>query len=174
MHKVLVIDDQPAVLDALQLLFDIHDIPCVTASTPEEALRLVDSEAIGAVVQDMNFDPGETGGEAGVALFRRLKAARPELPILLITAWTSLETAVQMVKEGATDYLAKPWDDRKLIDTVRQLLHDGRADRHREPSRDELASRHELCGQTWCPFETPLRPQSTWHSRSTWIVSSTT
>ncbi len=69
-----------------------------------------------------NFAPGQTGGEAGIELFRRLRSLDPELPILLITAWTSLETAVQLVKEGASDYLAKPWDDRKLVDNVRELL----------------------------------------------------
>jgi len=153
MRKVLVIDDQPAVLDALRLLFEIHDIPCLTTSTLEEALGLAASEEIGAVVQDMNFAPGETSGDQGVALFRRLKAARPELPILLITAWTSLETAVQMVKEGATDYLAKPWDDRKLLGTVRQLLKDDteaspplERDEPIARSPDRLAARHDLCG----------------------------
>ncbi len=122
MRQVLVIDDQTAVRDALRLLFEIHDIPCIVASDPKEALRLAATDAVGAVVQDMNFEPGETDGEQGINLFRRLRTARPELPILLITAWTSLETAVQLVKEGATDYLAKPWDDRKLLATVRQLL----------------------------------------------------
>ncbi len=154
MHQVLVIDDQPAVLDALRLLFDIHDIPCVTTSDPDEALRLATGGSVGAVVQDMNFEPGETSGDQGVALFRRLRAARPELPILLITAWTSLETAVQLVKEGATDYLAKPWDDRKLLATVRQLLATDTANlgggetpaTSPAPSPEELASKHELCG----------------------------
>ncbi len=146
MKKVLVIDDQPAVLDALSLLFEIHDLPCVTAQEPAEALRLANGDEVGVVVQDMNFEPGETSGEEGVALFRRIKAARPELPILLITAWTSLETAVQLVKEGATDYLAKPWDDRKLLDTVRQLLT------HDAPTTDTgtaaglLTDEHDLCG----------------------------
>ncbi|MEM7356828.1 MAG: sigma 54-interacting transcriptional regulator, partial [Acidobacteriota bacterium] len=152
MRKVLVIDDQPAVLEALRLLFEIHDIPCATTSDPDEALRFARDEAIAAVVQDMNFDPGETGGEQGVDLFRRLKAARPELPILLITAWTSLETAVQMVKEGATDYLAKPWDDRKLLATVHQLLADrseaaaGPAEGHEAGQEDDLVSAPSLPG----------------------------
>ncbi|MEM7585811.1 MAG: sigma-54 dependent transcriptional regulator [Acidobacteriota bacterium] len=160
MQQVLVIDDQPAVLDALRLLFEIHDIPCVTTSDPDEALALATGGTVGAVVQDMNFDPGETSGEQGIDLFRRLKQARPELPILLITAWTSLETAVQLVKEGATDYLAKPWDDRKLLETVRQLLGLGGAEAAEAEARgvaasraaasggtrDALAAEHELCG----------------------------
>ncbi len=146
MKKVLVIDDQPAVLDALGLLFEIHDVPCVTAQEPAEALRLATGGEVGVVVQDMNFEPGETSGEEGVALFRRIKTARPELPILLITAWTSLETAVQLVKEGATDYLAKPWDDRKLLGTVRQLLTQGPPAAAGDEPGAELAGDHDLCG----------------------------
>ncbi|MCP4661071.1 MAG: response regulator, partial [bacterium] len=115
---VLIIDDQPAVREALQVLFEIHDLPCRTASTAEEALGIVRREPIGVAIQDMNFERGRTSGDEGVALFRRLKAIDPDLPVLLITAWTSLETAVQLVKEGASDYLAKPWDDRALVDNV--------------------------------------------------------
>ncbi|HKR64835.1 MAG TPA: sigma-54 dependent transcriptional regulator, partial [Thermoanaerobaculia bacterium] len=94
-----------------------------------------------------------TGGEEGVALFRRIRALDPDLPILLMTAWTSLETAVQLVKEGATDYMAKPWDDTKLVATVRALMHarEVRADEERERttrtrSRESLARTHDLRG----------------------------
>ncbi len=147
MKTVLVIDDQPAVRDALRLLFEIHDIPCLTASVPEEALALARTAGVGAVVQDMNFEPGETSGDQGIALFRALRAARPELPILLITAWTALETAVQMVKEGATDYLAKPWDDDKLVETVRELLRGQEpAAAAGEAAGEALGERHDLCG----------------------------
>ena len=80
----------------------------------------------------------------------------PGLPVLLLTAWTSLETAVQLVKEGASDYLAKPWDDEKLLASVRNLLRlrelqlenarlRGRARR----SWEDLAERHDLCGAVW-------------------------
>lgn len=143
MKKVLVVDDQPAVLDALGLLFEIHDVPCVSAREPAEALRLAAGDDIAVVVQDMNFEPGETGGEEGVALFRRIKAARPELPILLITAWTSLETAVRLVKEGASDYLAKPWDDEKLVANVRRLLEGRQHRRASEAPPARPAARRE-------------------------------
>ena len=128
---MLIVEDQPAVAGALRVLFNLHDIPAVVAPGPAAAERLVREGQVGLVLQDMNFTPGATGGEEGIALFRRVRALDPELPILLMTAWTSLETAVQLVKEGATDYLAKPWNDAKLVSTVRALLE--RRDRSARP-----------------------------------------
>ena len=122
MSRVLIVEDQPAVANALRLLFDLNDIESATARNPEAAMRAIERGEIDLVVQDMNFTPGATSGEEGIALFRRLRQMAPEVPVLVLTAWTSLETAVQLVKEGASDYLAKPWDDRKLVDTVRGLL----------------------------------------------------
>jgi DNA-binding NtrC family response regulator len=122
MPTILIVEDQPAVANALRLLFDLSDIETTTARTPEAALRAVERGEIDLVLQDMNFSPGATSGEEGIALFRRLRQIAPEVPVLVLTAWTSLETAVQLVKEGASDYMAKPWDDAKLVQTVRQLL----------------------------------------------------
>ncbi|HEX2060433.1 MAG TPA: sigma 54-interacting transcriptional regulator, partial [Thermoanaerobaculia bacterium] len=122
MPKVLIVEDQPAVAKALRMLFDLHDIESDVTSDPDAAARMVERGDVGLVLQDMNFTPGATSGAEGIALFRRVRALDPEMPILLMTAWTSLETAVQLVKEGASDYLAKPWDDAKLVATVRSLL----------------------------------------------------
>jgi DNA-binding NtrC family response regulator len=120
--KVLIIDDQEAVRTALQVLLEVHDLECVTASNPSEALRLVRTDDIGVVVQDMNFSKDTTSGEEGIALFRDIHALDPGLPVILITAWTSLETAVALVKEGASDYVSKPWDDHKLVLSIQNLL----------------------------------------------------
>jgi len=140
MLPVLVIDDNDAVCAALQVLFDIHGLPCQTASSPQEGLALVRKQRFGAVIQDMNFTEDNVSGEEGVRLFRALRREDPFLPILLITAWTSLETAVRLVKEGAHDYLGKPWDDRKLVEEVTHLLkREGSADRAEMEDAD-------LCG----------------------------
>ena len=151
--RVLVVEDQPAVAKAIRLLLEVHDLPCVTAASPGEALELVDREEFGAVLQDMNFGPSETDGARGVELFRRLRALDPELPILALTAWASLETAVAMVKEGASDYLAKPWDDAKLVATVRNLvrmreleLENQRLIEAQVRDRRELEARYDLGG----------------------------
>ena len=151
--KVLIVEDQPAVAKALRMLFDLNDIEAESTSSPEAALRMIERGDVDLLLQDMNFTPGAIGGEEGIDLFRRVRAADPELPVLLITAWTSLETAVQLVKEGASDYLAKPWDDAKLVTTVRNLLHmrelrreNGRLRAERTRTRAALAREHDLRG----------------------------
>src|SRR3954464_6119620 len=120
--KVLIADDQPAVCSALQLLFELHGLTSVVVNRPEDALDLIATEDIGAVVQDMNFTQEKTSGEEGVTLFRAIKKLDGDLPVVLLTAWSSLETAVSLVKEGASDYMAKPWDDDKLARVVNNLV----------------------------------------------------
>ena len=156
MLKVLLVDDQPAVRTALEVLFELHGLESLTAASPEEALDLVASEDIGAVVQDMNFTQHDTTGESGVALFRALRQLDADLPIVLLTAWGSFEVAVQLVKEGANDYLAKPWDDEKLVGIVRKLLQlrglQQENIRFRAQGlrmRRTLAARYDLCGMIY-------------------------
>ncbi|WP_255429015.1 response regulator [Saccharophagus sp. K07] len=122
-QKVLIVDDNPAVGKALHLLLSVHDIAAEIALTPQAACkRLEEDGSIALVVQDMNFSEATTSGEEGKALFYRLRLIRPDIPIILITAWTQLETAIELVKSGAADYVAKPWDDIKLVTTIKNLL----------------------------------------------------
>ena len=151
--RVLIVDDQAAVVTALQVLLDIHDISHVAASTPSQALEIASTETLGAVIQDMNFSPNETSGREGVELFRALRRAEPSLPILLVTAWASLEAAVELVKEGANDYLRKPWDDDLFINRLRDLLKMRRLEIENqrlrfmtEESQQTLAEEYDLCG----------------------------
>ncbi|HYI10018.1 MAG TPA: sigma-54 dependent transcriptional regulator [Thermoanaerobaculia bacterium] len=153
MSKVLIVEDQPAVAKALRMLFDLNDIEAEATTGPEGAMRAIARGGVDLVLQDMNFTPGTTSGEEGIALFRKLRQHDPELPVLLLTAWTSLETAVQLVKEGASDYLAKPWDDVKLLATVRNLLQiralkteNERLRGERTRSRSALGREHDLRG----------------------------
>jgi DNA-binding NtrC family response regulator len=141
--KVLVIDDQEAVRTALSVLLELHDLECLSASNPADALAAVRTEDVGCVIQDMNFSKDTTSGAEGIALFREIHELDPELPVVLLTAWTSLETAVALVKEGAADYLGKPWDDQKLVVTVQNLmdLRKTRDENRRLKGRDERARR---------------------------------
>ncbi len=122
MPTILVIDDNPAVATALETLFSLHDIDTRTASSPQAGLDALAEAPVDLVVQDMNFEADTTSGEEGEALFREIRARHPDLPVILLTAWTHLASAVELVKAGAADYLAKPWDDRKLMATVNNLL----------------------------------------------------
>jgi DNA-binding NtrC family response regulator len=153
MSRVLIVEDQPAVAHALEVLFGLHGIPCEVASGPGEALERVATGDVGVVLQDMNFSRSATSGAEGAALFRDVRRVDPEMPVLLMTAWTSLETAVELVREGATDYLAKPWDDEKLVASVRNLLRlralqaeNLHLKRERSAAREDLARQHDLVG----------------------------
>ena len=120
MAKILVVDDNQDILDALELLLTLHNYQVVTATDAKSALLAVTRQNIDMVIQDMNFSMGLTSGSEGKSLFSLIRQEKPNLPIVLITAWTQLETAVELVKQGAADYLQKPWDDQKLLQTVEQ------------------------------------------------------
>jgi len=150
-RRVLIVDDQPAVIQALDVLFDLNDIPHVSATSPRKALKIAAGEVLGAVIQDMNFTHREISGEEGIDLFHTLRRAQPDLPILLMTAWASLETAVELVREGAVDYIQKPWDDDKLLEIVSTILEARESElathqknEELEASRQALAKRHDL------------------------------
>ncbi len=153
MPTTLVIDDNKAVQTAIDVLFSLHDIDVLGADTPEEGLACIQQHNIDLVIQDMNFARDTTSGEEGIELFEQIRRVDPDLPVILLTAWTHLEQAVELVKAGAADYLAKPWDDTKLVTTARNLLELREAtqrERHhqqrRQKARDELASKFDLCG----------------------------
>src|SRR5688500_14508673 len=120
--RVLIVDDQPPVVKALSVLLDLNDLPHAIANTPDEALAVARAEPLAAVVQDMNFRPNETSGEAGAELFRQLRVLDPGLPVFLLTAWASLETAVELVREGAADYGPKPRDDGQPVAALRGVV----------------------------------------------------
>ena len=153
MRTVLIIDDNPAVGEALSLLLSLHDVRPLTALTPDDGLAMLERESVDVVIQDMNFTADTTSGEEGVELFRALRERHTDLPVILLTAWTHLETAVELVKAGAADYLAKPWDDAKLLQTVENLLELSESTREvnrtrleRRKRRDALQRKYDLDG----------------------------
>ena len=153
MPTILVIDDNPSVGTALDVLFSLHDLHTLRAESPDEGLALLAHEDVDLVIQDMNFECDTTSGDEGTELFHRIRAAHPDLPVILLTAWTHLESAIDLVKAGAADYLAKPWDDRKLLATVNNLLELGETRRElaqatagERKRRDALLKDYDLRG----------------------------
>ncbi len=156
MSTVLIIDDNPAVATALELLLSLHDLDALRATTPQAGLDVLASRSIDLVIQDMNFSADTTSGAEGEDLFRAIRAEHPDLPVILLTAWTHLDTAVSLVKAGAADYLAKPWDDQRLLATVKNLLELGEVNRalahetqQRKRSRESLLANLDTCGLVW-------------------------
>ncbi|MCK9684100.1 sigma-54-dependent transcriptional regulator [Scleromatobacter humisilvae] len=164
MRTVLIIDDNPGVGEALALALSLRDIRPLFAPGPEQGLALLDRERVDLVIQDMNFSADTTSGEEGVALFRAIRARHVDVPVVLLTAWTRLENAVELVKAGAADYLAKPWDDARLLATVENLLELAeagaevrRARTERRARKEALAARYRL-GDLVVESDATLRP----------------
>ncbi len=151
MATILVIDDNAAVLHALQTLFHLEGHQVICASQLSQVPTLL-TQPIDLVLQDMNFAKGEMSGEQGRALFYQIKQSRPELPIILMTAWASLDMVVELVKAGAADYIAKPWDDQRLLTTVNTMLQLGAVRQQqqqlaaREQERKAQFQGKDLCG----------------------------
>ncbi len=151
--KVLVIDDNPDVAQALKVLLTLNGMSAQHAPSPCGGLAALEKEHYDLVIQDMNFSKDMTSGEEGIELFQQIRDLKPDLPVILITAWTSLETAVQLVKSGASDYMAKPWDDEKLVTTIRNLLELNELQQQqiqhataRQQQGQALAQQFDLCG----------------------------
>jgi DNA-binding NtrC family response regulator len=130
----------------------LHEIRTLIAATPPKGLATLARERVDLVIADMNFSADTTSGEEGATLFRAIRAQQPDLPVVLLTAWTHLESAVQLVKAGAADYIGKPWDNDKLLATVENLLELAEATRERQRLQDEqrrrrerLAEQYDLC-----------------------------
>ena len=120
---ILIVDDDPSVLASLGLLLKQHGIRSLGARTPAEALAKLETSAVELVLQDMNFSRA-TSGEEGLSLLAAIRERRPELPVILITAWGSIGLAVEGIKAGAADFITKPWSNEQLlrsVDTVRSL-----------------------------------------------------
>ena len=122
MNTVLVIDDNPAVGIALDVLLGLHDIRTVSATSPEAGLALLDSEPVDLVLQDMNFTADTTSGEEGVALFEQIRARHPDLPVILLTAWTHIGCSGRPRDQGRRRGLP-----RETVERRPQAAGDGRA-----------------------------------------------
>ncbi len=118
---VLIVDDATEVVHSLSLLLKRNGFRPVTAHGPEQALAQLESEAIDAVIQDMNFSRN-TSGEEGMALLALIRARQPRLPVILLTGWGSIALAVRGVKAGASDFLTKPWNNDELLRVLRTAL----------------------------------------------------
>jgi DNA-binding NtrC family response regulator len=130
--QVLIADDQPAVLEALRLLLKEEGWRVVTAARPVEILKAVESHALDAVVMDLNYARDTTSGKEGLDVLTRLRALDATVPIIVMTAYGSVQGAVEAMRRGAADYIEKPWDDERLVTILRTQIELSRARRANE------------------------------------------
>jgi DNA-binding NtrC family response regulator len=148
--KILIIDDDFAVRASLSLLLKQNDFDTIAANGPEEAMSTLRDNKFDLIVLDMNFTM-ETSGEEGLKLLKEIKSLLPTIPVILITAWGSIELAVQGMKLGALDFITKPWNNEHFLQSVRTTLHlsaqMGKGETHSRKQLDEIYNFDDLIGR---------------------------
>ena len=117
--RILIADDQADILNALKLLLSDEGYEVAEARSPAEALERLEATDFDLAILDLNYTRDTTSGQEGLDLLERIRALDPTLPAVVITAWSSVAGAVEAMRRGARDYVEKPWDDDRLLTTVR-------------------------------------------------------
>src|SRR5512133_1613815 len=116
--RALIADDREDVRLALELLLKRSGHRSEGVGSPHEVEQALDRSSYDVVLLDLNYTRDTTSGQEGLALLRQLRRRRPALPLVAMTAWGSVELAVEAMREGASDFVLKPWDDEKLLRTL--------------------------------------------------------
>jgi DNA-binding NtrC family response regulator len=125
--RLLVADDARDILDALELLFRSEGYEVETADSPAKVLHAIEERDFDALLMDMNYMRDTTGGTEGLDLLSRLQHLDVTLPVVVMTAWGSIEGAVEALRRGARDYIQKPFDNERLLQVMRTQVELGRA-----------------------------------------------
>src|SRR5215212_5338339 len=120
--RVLIADDQPDVIEALRLLLKAEGFQLETASSPAGVLAAIEAREFDVALIDLNYARDTTSGEEGLNLLSRIQAIDPTLPVVVMTAWGSVEVAVAAMRRGARDFIQKPWDNARLLAIVRTQI----------------------------------------------------
>ncbi|HYI08218.1 MAG TPA: sigma-54 dependent transcriptional regulator [Thermoanaerobaculia bacterium] len=130
--KILIGDDQPDILEALRLLLKPEGYDVEMASSPGAVIRAVGARQFDLVLIDLNYTRDTTSGSEGIELLEQLHAFDSALPIVVMTAWASIELVVDAMQKGARDFIQKPWDNARVLSIVRNQVDLGRALRRNE------------------------------------------
>jgi len=142
--KILIVDDQKSVLIALELLLQDEFEEVITLSNPNRLLNTLEAHAFDVVILDMNFSAGINTGNEGIFWLNKILEYDPNLNVILLTAYGDVELAVKAIKLGAVDFVLKPWDNRKLITTLKTAVQL----RHSKQKIDRLEGEKKALAQT--------------------------
>jgi DNA-binding NtrC family response regulator len=124
---ILVADDQADVLEALRLLLKGHGFDVDTVNSPAAALAALERRDYDAMLLDMNYTRDTTSGKEGLDILLTLQTLEPNMPVVVMTAWGSIDNAVEAMRRGARDYIEKPWDNARLVSILTTQVELGRA-----------------------------------------------
>jgi FixJ family two-component response regulator len=171
--RVLVADDQPDVLEALRLLLKPHGCHVRTVSSPAAVIAAIGDGAppFDLLLMDLNYARDTTSGDEGLELVARVKALDPHPPVVVMTAWSTVSLAVATMREGVGDFVQKPWENARLLETVRTQVAAGRRRRRAQrPEADARDVQRRLPGSS-----RPRCPATTWPwlfgSRKGWAAT---
>ena len=121
-HRVLVADDQADIRESLRLLLKNEGFDTQMAASPAEVLSAIEAREFDAVLMDLNYTRDTTSGQEGLELLTKLQSLDSTLPVIVMTAWSSLELAVEAMRTGARDFLQKPWENARLLSILRTQI----------------------------------------------------
>ena len=125
-YRILVCDDQPDVLEALRLLLKGQGWQAVTADSPQALLRAARADDFDLILTDLNYTRDTTSGKEGMDLLANLEDLGNTVPVIVMTAWGNVDLAVEAMRRGACDFVQKPWDNNRLLATIRKQAEPGR------------------------------------------------
>lgn len=154
--QVLIVDDQADVQQALRLLLKSEGLGCRCADGPDAALQCLRRESFDLALIDLNYTRDTTSGEEGLALLAALKKLAPEMPVVVMTAWGSIELVVRAMREGADDFIEKPWNNVRLLSILSTQIALGRS--RRRAARLEGVLKQTDNGESFIAQAPSMRP----------------
>lgn len=127
--RTLIADDEPDILTALRLLLKSDGYEPETVSSPAAVLEAIERSQFDVVLMDLNYARDTTSGREGIDLISRIQAIDPSLPIVVMTAWATVDLAVEAMRRGVRDFVQKPWENPRLLQTLRKQVKHARARR---------------------------------------------
>jgi DNA-binding NtrC family response regulator len=158
-HRILIADDQPDVLEALRLLLKGDGYQTEAVKSPAAVVKAVESRDFAVVLMDLNYARDTTSGQEGLDLLSKLQSIDSSLPIVVMTAWASVDLAVEAMRRGARDFVTKPWDNPRLLAILKNQVELGSAVRaYRRLEQENQLLRGKAGGPTLIAQSAAMRP----------------
>jgi DNA-binding NtrC family response regulator len=126
-HRILIADDQPDIVEALRLLLKSEGYKTEAVTSPAAVLKLIEDRDFDVLLMDLNYTRDTTSGQEGLDLLSRIQALDSTLPVVVMTAWGSVELAVEAIRRGAQDFVQKPWENARLLTIMKTQIELGKA-----------------------------------------------
>jgi len=151
----LIADDQPDVLEALRLLLKNEGFQIEAVQSPAAVLEKLQREPYDLLLMDLNYTRDTTSGQEGLDLLTRIQAIDKTLPVVAMTAWGSVELAVEAMQHGVRDFVLKPWENSRLLSTLRDQIRQGQQKRTELRMEREEFEEARAVGQALLPHAIP-------------------